>query len=251
MENFSITKTFVSGIADLIPAVNDSPYKRIIVFGDIHGCFDKLTSLLDKVCLNEEDLAIFVGDFIDRGDNVADTLKWVIEQSKKKNFIFLRGNHEQMMLDTFHKRMNKLTWAFNGGMKTIQALSKLKSEDETFIERVLDFMENLPLYHSMTIGGREYVFAHAGIEAGIPLEEQDEDFLLWAREGFFNHYDGEAIVISGHSPVQAFKEFGVADNPRPVRLPGRNVVMIDTGSFIKGNGKISCVDILTYEYWQS
>ncbi len=58
-------------------------------------------------------------------------------------------------------------------------------------------------------------------------------------------------MISGHSPVQAFKEFGVADNPRPVRLPGRNVVMIDTGSFIKGNGKISSIDILTYEYWQS
>ena len=115
MEKFSTTKTFVSGMADLIPAVNDSPYKRIFSFGDIHGCFDKLTSLLDKVCLNEEDLAIFVGDFIDRGDNVADTLKGVIEQSKKKNFIFLRGNHEQMLLDTFHKRMNKLTWAFNGG----------------------------------------------------------------------------------------------------------------------------------------
>lgn len=249
MENFSNTKNFVSGMQDLIPVVNDSPYKRILVVGDVHGCFDKLTSLLEKVCLTDDDLVIFLGDYVDRGDNVAETLKWVLEQSKKKNFIFLRGNHEQMMLDTFHKRMNKLAWFFNGGRTTISGLNELKSEDETFIERVLTFAENLPLYHSMTIGGREYVFVHAGIESGVPLDEQDENFLLWAREKFFENYNGEAVVISGHSPVQAFKEFGVLDNPRPVKLSGRNVVMIDTGSFIKGSGKISCVDILSGEYW--
>lgn len=250
MENVSTTKTFVSGMADLIPAVNDSPYKRILVFGDIHGCFDKLTSLLEKVCVTEEDLVIFTGDFVDRGDNVADTLKWVLEQSKKKNFIFLRGNHEQMMLDTFHKRMNKLTWFFNGGRTTISGLSKLKSEDETYIERVLTFAENLPLYYSMTIGGREYVFVHAGIESGVPLDEQDEDFLLWAREQFFDTYTGNDVVISGHSPVQAFAKFGVADNPRPIKLPDRNIVLVDTGSFM-WNGKISAVDILSGRYWQS
>ena len=251
MEKISTVKNFVSGMEDLIPAVNDSPYKRILAVGDVHGCFDKLMSLWDKLSVDDYTLVIFLGDYVDRGDQVAETLKWILEQSKKENFIFLRGNHEQMMLDTFHKRMNKLTWFFNGGRTTISGLSELKSEDETFIEQVLTFAENLPLYHTLTIGGRKYVFVHAGIEVGIPLEEQDEDFLLWAREKFFEHYDEEAVVISGHSPVQAFKEFGVADNPRPVRLPGRNVVMIDTGSFIKGNGKISSIDILTYEYWQS
>lgn len=47
---------------DLIPAVNDSPYKRILADGNVHGCFDKLAFLLEKVCVTDEDLVIFCGD---------------------------------------------------------------------------------------------------------------------------------------------------------------------------------------------
>lgn len=101
-------------------------------------------------------------------------------------------------------------WPFNGGMTTIQALRELKSEDETFVDR-------------------EYVFVHAGIAYKVPLDKQNKNILLWAHEKFFEHYDGEAVVISGHSPV---------------KLSGRNIVMIDTGSFVRGSRKISCVDIL-------
>lgn len=251
MEKISATKNFVGGMEDLIPTVNDSPYKRILAVGDVHGCFRKLTSLLEKVCPTDDDLVIFLGDYIDRGNEVAETLKWVLTQSNRENFTFLRGNHEQMMLDVLHGRLDKLSWFFNGGQTTISGLSELKAEDETFIERVLNFAENLPLYHAMTIGGREYVFVHAGIKSGVELDEQAEDFLLWSREEFFDCYDGDAVVIGGHSLVQAFRAFGVADDPRPLRLPRKNIVMIDTGSFIRGSGKISCVNILSGEFWQS
>ena len=93
-------------------------------------------------------------------------------------------------------------------------------------------------------------FCHGGVDSRKPLEEQSENFLLWAREEFFDTYDGDAVIISGHSPVQAFEKFGVADNPRPVKLPDKNIVLVDTGSFVR-SGKISAVDILTGEYWQS
>ena len=250
MEKISTSKNFVNGMESIIPAVNNFSSARVIAIGDIHGCFDKFMSLWKKLEVTDNDLVIFLGDYIDRGTQVAETLKWILEQSKKENFIFLRGNHEQMMLDIFQKRMNKLTCLFNGGQTTIRDLSKLKSEDKTFIERFRSFLENLPLYHSLTIGGREYVLVHSGIEPGVPLDEQTEDFLLWAREEFFDVYDGDAVIIGGHSPVQAFKKFGVKDNPRPVKLPDRNILLMDTGSFMR-NGKISAVDILTGEYWQS
>ena len=250
MKKISVQKNFVSGMENIIPAKNDTPYKRIIAIGDVHGEFTKLMSLWDKLSVSELDKVIFLGDLIDRGHEVAKTLKWILEQSKKPNVVLVRGNHEQMMLDTFQKRMNKLTWFFNGGRTTIQGLSELKSEDETFIERILEFAEKLPLYHAMTIGGREYIFVHAGIEEGVPLNEQSEDFLLWAREEFFDSYNGEAVIIGGHSPVQAFKKFGVADNPRPIKLPGKNIILTDTGSFIRG-GKISAVDLLSGHFYQS
>lgn len=250
MEKFSTSKNFVNGMEEIIPRMNDSSYKRIIALADSHGCFDKLMSLWKKLEVTENDLVVFLGDYIDRGSQIIETIKWILEQSKKENFIFLRGNHEQMMLDTFQGRMNKLTWFFNGGQATICALRKLKAEDETFIERFLTFAENLPLSYSIKIGGRIFFFCHAGVNSRKPLEEQSADFLLWAREKFFDTYDGDAVIISGHSPVQAFKRFGVTDNPRPVKLSDKNVVLLDTGSFMR-SGKISAVDILTGEYWQS
>lgn len=250
MEKISTSKNFVNGMEGIIPLKNDSPYKKIFVVADIHGCFDKLMSLWKKLEVTDNDLVIFLGDYIDRGAQVAETLKWILEQSKKENFIFLRGNHEQMMLDTFQGRMDKLTWLFNGGQATIRGLSKLKSEDATYIDKVLNFVENLPLSYSIEIGERTLFFCHAGVNSRKPLDEQSEDFLLWAREKFFDTYNGEAVIISGHSPVQAFEKFGVVDNPRPVKLPGRNILLMDTGSFMR-SGKISAVDILTGEYWQS
>lgn len=250
MEKISASKNFVSGMETAIPFVNDSPYKRIIAIGDVHGCFDKLMSLWKKLEVTNNDLLIFLGDYVDRGTQVAETLKWILEQSAKKNIIFLRGNHEHMLLDVVYKRIDKITWFFNGGQTTIRGLSKLKSEDKSFIERFLTFIENLPLSYSIKLGGRTFFFCHAGVDSSKPLEEQPEDFLLWAREEFFDVYDGDAVIIGGHSPVQAFKRFGVADNPRPVKLPDRNILLMDTGSFIRG-GKISAVNILTGEYWQS
>ena len=250
MEKISVSKNFVEGFENLIPAANDTPYKKIIAISDCHGKFKRLMNLLEKISVTDDKLLVFLGDLIDRGNEVAEMLTWILEQRNKKNFIFLRGNHEQMLIDTLRGRMDKLTWLFNGGKETIQALSKLKSADKDIVEKVVFFFESLPLYHALNIGGRKFVFVHAGIDSSVSLEEQKEDFLLWSREEFFNTYDGDAVVIGGHSPVQFFPQFGVKDNPRPIRLPGRNVVLTDTGSFMP-NGKISAVDVLSGEYWQS
>ena len=237
-------------ISAISPPVNDTPFKRILAIGDVHGNFTRLMSLWQKLNVTDNDLAIFLGDYIDRGAEVAEVLKWILAQSTQKNFVFLRGNHEQMMLDVSHGRLDKLSWFFNGGQTTLRGLSELKSVDENFIDKILNFAESLPLYHAMTVGGRQYVFVHAGIDSRLPLAEQKAEFMLWARDEFFDTYDGAAVVIGGHSPVQAFAKFGVADNPRPIKLPGKNVVLLDTGSFIRG-GKISALDILSGQYWQS
>ena len=156
MEKISESKNFVGGMETVIPSVNDSPYKRIIAVGDVHGCFDKLMSLWKKLEVTDNDLVIFLGDYIDRGAQVAETLNWILEQSEKENIIFLRGNHEHILLDVVYKRMDKITWFFNGWQTTIRGLSKLKSEDKSFIERFLTFIENLPFSYLIKIGGRTF-----------------------------------------------------------------------------------------------
>ncbi len=265
-------KLFINNAREIVPSVNDSSYKRILAVGDIHGKFNELKSLWRKLSVTDNDLIIFLGDYIDRGENVAAVLDWVINQPKDKNFIFLRGNHEQMMLDAFEKDREFLeeildgkkkiisnrdamgygaavSWLINGGQETLRWIKVLCKKNNCTIDDLINFIKNFPLSYSIEVGGQKYFFCHAGVEEGVALEEQDKEFLLWAREKFFNHYSGKDVIISGHSPIKLFFDFD-SINPRPIKIPDRNILMVDTGAFIPG-GRLSAVDILSGEIFQS
>lgn len=243
-------KFFVTGAKKILPTVNSSPYKRILAVGDIHGKFKELISLWEKLNVTDDDLVIFLGDYIDRGESVAEVLEWVMAHKDKKNFVFLRGNHEQMMIDAINSEgADSFTWIINGGKKTILALRELNAKKIVPFDDIRNFIENLPLSYSIELGGRKYFFCHAGVDGEAPLDKQDEHFLLWAREEFFNGYNGDDVIISGHSPIKFFFDFD-AINPRPIKIPGKNILMVDTGAFIPG-GRLSAVDILSGQYWQS
>ena len=243
-------KIFINNAEEIIPPVNDTPYKRILAIGDIHGQFKALKSLWKKLNVTSDDLVIFLGDYVDRGDNVGEVLEWVINQSARQNFVFLRGNHEQMMLNAFKDTgADRITWIINGGKATIFALRELVSQKIFSLNDILNFTDNLPLSYSITVGGRKYFFCHAGVEDGVALDKQRDEFLLWSREEFFNGYHGDDVIISGHSPIKLFFDFDNT-NPRPIKVPSKNIVMVDTGAFVQG-GRLSAVDILTGQYWQS
>ena len=221
-------KNFLSGMENIIPQKNDLPYQRIFAIGDIHGCFDKLTVLLKKLNVTDKDLCIFLGDYIDRGNNVAKTLEWLMEQSTNENFIFLAGNHELMLIDSFKHNYalldkifkgekNQLTnrdveehetaslWILNGGDKTINALIKLQKKNEFIVDEVLNFVKNLDLSCTIEICGRTYFFCHAGVRPGILLEDQSALDLLWICKEFFHRrrgYNGKDVIIVGHTPTQ-------------------------------------------------
>ncbi len=57
-------KFFINDAEKIIPAVNDSPYKRILAIGDVHAAFDKLLSLWEKISVTEDDLVVFLGDYL-------------------------------------------------------------------------------------------------------------------------------------------------------------------------------------------
>ncbi len=223
-------------------------YKRVLAFGDIHGNFTKFMTLYEKVGVTDEDFSIFLGDYVDRGKENVKALKWIMNESKKNNVIALRGNHEQMMLDgIMHLDAN---WLFNGGMRTLTELKAEAVTNSNFITESVDFVKQLPLYHRMTVDGREYIFVHAGVNAYTdhdpPIEEQPEMQLLWTREDFYNYYEGSTIYVVGHTPVQYLN----VEPPYPLKVEGRNIWMIDTGSYFEG-GKISCIDVKTDRVWQS
>ena len=111
--------------------------------------------------------------------------------------------------------------------------------------RALRFINDRPLYHKMTVGDEDYIFVHAGLKPNKPLEEQDEESLLWIREEFYNGYRGSANIICGHTPTPFIER----NRYYPIRLWNK-ITLLDTGSFMR-DGKISCMDILSGTIWQS
>ena len=175
-------------------------YKRILVIGDIHGEFTKLISLYDKIKVADNDLVIFLGDYVDRGNENVKVLKWVLNESKKDNVIMLCGNHEDML------RTDILSGNVRKGIKgTLGEIALEKEIDRKFEDKLFIFLKKLPYYYRMNIGQQEYYFCHAGIDPEESLDSQYEMDLLWIREKFLVTYEGKAIIVVGHTPVMYLK----------------------------------------------
>ena len=229
-------------------------YKRILALGDIHGKFTKLSSVFNKINFNpDQDFLILLGDYIDRGEENLHCLQWAMKISELPNVVALRGNHEQMMLDSFpNGKFTPTFWLPNGGNKTYKELEDWSKHDPEFLNKALQFIKARPLYYRMFIGKQEYIFCHAGLKPGVPVEYQNEDSLLWIRDEFYYYYDGTAEVVVGHTPTPYLGRIPGStnqDNYLPVRMANK-ITMLDTGSFLP-KGRITCMDILTRNFWQS
>ena len=175
-------------------------YKRILAVGDIHGCFEKLISLWKKISVTPEDLVIFLGDYVDRGRENVKVLKWIMTESKKKNVVALCGNHEDMLkTDILAGYVNTNAYGTLGEI----ALQNLK--EPHFVDEVFKFLKNLPYSFELEIGEKKYFFCHAGIDPTLPFDEQAEEDLLWIREKFFSFYEGEKIIVVGHTSPMFLK----------------------------------------------
>lgn len=171
---------------------------RTIVIGDIHGCYNELVRLIDTLVESGEydgnvDKLVFLGDYIDRGENSRLVIKLIRElQKENENVIALMGNHEDMLIDYLDMRSND--WVWNGHYDTIKSY---KGFDDDF-EDDIEWMRNLPLYHE----DDNFIYVHAGVDVYKPMEEQDRHTLLWIREEFiYNTKEYYKQVIFGHTPT--------------------------------------------------
>lgn len=222
-------------------------YRRVLAIGDIHGNFSRLLSLFHKIQFDQEkDLLILLGDYIDRGPENMRCLRWAMEMSEKPNVIALRGNHEDLMLAYYLLGgLEASVWLPNGGYKTQRELEAWMQKEPDALNRILRFIQERPLYHRMIVQEKEYIFCHAGLKPGVPLEEQKEEDLLWIREKFYNNYTGSAEVIVGHTPT----EYVEPGRSYPLELDN-HITLLDTGSFLP-KGRISCMDVVNHVFYQS
>ena len=234
--------------------VEQGNYRRILAVGDIHGSFLGFCRIWEDIGFRpDEDLLIFLGDYIDRGRQSWPMMEWVMNHRGEKGILFLRGNHEQMMWHAFRGKDGQekacAMWLENGGLSTIASLRSANANGE--INRWLDFIEQMPLWHEVRQDGREFVFCHAGINPRQPMDKQSADTLLWDRS-FVQRatYRGRKTVIVGHTPVQFSKALDYEDAIHPLFLSDGHIIMADTGSYLS-NGHVSCVNVLDGTVFES
>ena len=231
-------------------------YSRVLAIGDVHGMYEKLIKLTEKIRFNpEEDLLIFLGDYIDRGPASARCLQYIfdLQQQYPDSVVCLLGNHEVMMssyLALHRGSYNNLivdyadSWLENGGFATLRQLHELDADKRNIL---IDWATNLPVKFQY----QEYFFCHAGLDPDVPLAVQNEFDLLWRRQQWWEKYKGEETVVAGHTPVQKVKKQAEQTRriPKPLFFPNK-VIMCDTGAYMQG-GKLSCVDVLSKKVWQA
>ena len=226
-------------------------YRRILAIGDIHGNYQKFCTLWEKLAFDEtQDLVIFLGDYTDRGPQSREVMQWVLSQFGKPQRVFLRGNHDEMMLAAM-LGVDKDLWKRNGGSETVKSLRGMEGLPD-FLMRWAQAIHHMPLYYEVIQDGKTYWFMHACIKAGVPLAEQETETLLWDREfATMPLYTGREIVTVGHTPIPYLRYYGLkVPVDKPLLRDGGRRNLIDTGGFLKG-GRISAIDVLTKEIWQS
>lgn len=75
----------------------DETYDKIVVFGDIHGCYSPLAKYFEENPVNERTKYIFVGDYLDRGIQNKEMIEFLLKYKDEQNFLFLEGNHEKWL----------------------------------------------------------------------------------------------------------------------------------------------------------
>ena len=223
------------------PTIRSS--ERIYAIGDIHGRFDLFCEIIRRIRIDathqpaRKTRILVIGDMVDRGPGSADVIKRIFKFSSNSNLIVLRGNHEQMMIQSLGGDLRSLeAWLRFGGRETLsswglsdEALVRPLNEILSAARRVVNsdimwWMNRLPLSY---ISG-DFLFVHAGIRPGVALGAQSPEDLLWIGEEFTkSEAHHPAVIVHGHTICETGPELL------------RSRVGIDTGAY--RTGRLSAV----------
>lgn len=208
---------------------------RNYVIGDIHGCLDELRYLIEGLPLEVGDRLVFLGDYIDRGPNSKGVVSFLLglkEHLPAAELVFLKGNHEDMLLSYLGLPGNYGDMFFyNGGRETFASYglspNQLSAGDavSAIPPKHMEFYKGLIDYYTMG----DLLCVHAGIHPRKALEDQSITELLWIRDEFiYREHRLPYTVLFGHTPKREVF----------YHLPYK--IGLDTG-LVYGN-KLSCLE---------
>lgn len=180
----------------------------IITFGDIHGCYPAAAKAVE---ISEELGAkvIFLGDYVDRGPSAVKTLRSLIRAKENHpDWLFLRGNHEQMLLDLIMGTANpsdigaalNLEFDYSQAARSFQEWKGLNAYGK---KEIHDFLNQTILYHETT----DFIFCHATLrDTSEEMGKKPKEELIW-NYSYEPVWTGKRFV-HGHLPVKQVTEEG-------------------------------------------
>ncbi len=213
-----------------------APDESFFVIGDLHGCDSLLTRLLDKIDQADKDgqaRLVFVGDYVDRGEESAAVLRRLFAL-QDTSAVCLAGNHEDMMLKFIdHPVERGARWIKFGGLQTLasfgvsgvstgssgEALEYARDQlIEAMGDDLIDWLRALPTFWQ----SGNVAVVHAAADPSVPIDQQEERVLKWGHKDFRDKPRQDGIwTVHGHT---------IVDNP--IIENGR--VAIDTGAYATG-----------------
>jgi serine/threonine protein phosphatase 1 len=232
--------------------------KRILAFGDIHGCSVAFDALLEAVIPGPDDLVITLGDYIDRGPDSKKVVDHLIALHEELDIVCLAGNHEEMVLEWRNKGHGAaLTWWANGGLPTLRsycqgeerwllemfwksyfspetedyhaaACELIPKEHWNFFENCIDWYET-----------ENHIFVHGQVNPLLAMAEQSPHVLHWAR------------FHAAAKPHKSGKKIICAHTPQYDGLPKDigHAACIDT--YLYGGQWLTCMDINSNRFYQA
>lgn len=219
-------------------------------FTDIHGNYNLWKQI--KNFLRPEDKVYFLGDACDRGKDGFKIIKELLFDSR---VIYLKGNHEQLMIDAF-KNLEEgdsedFNWwiSINGGNSTAESLMALEIENRNYF---LNLINQLPYYafYESEISGNKFFLSHSGYYS--PNSDTKKEFFkhncLWDRNHIKNEEDLDLNIyaVHGHTPVRSvFPLEAKLNKNKPVFYNKDSKINLDLGT--SNSSKIALLNLDTFE----
>jgi len=214
---------------------------RTLVLGDSHGGYRSFLQVMERSKFDyENDRLICLGDVADGWPEVPELIEEIM---KIKNLVFVRGNHDQWLKDWLTKGKQPDVWLLQGGQASYNGYVERHPE---LMQKHREFLKSTKFYF---VDENNNLYVHGGFDPNLPIEEQNNQVLMWDRQLWDKKwmYDENGIsypafneVYVGHTSIYKFSH-------KPIKYG--NVWFMDTGG--GWEGKLSLMDVDTKEVFQS